>query len=35
MQERSVSKEEFLDRAETLKERIATLGGADLSLIHI
>ena len=35
MHERSVSKEEFLDRAETLKERIATLGGTDIDIVAV
>lgn len=35
MQERPVSKEEFLDRAETLRERIATLGGTDIDIVAV
>tara|TARA_Y100001970_G_scaffold294249_1_gene449134 strand:- start:6 stop:674 length:669 start_codon:yes stop_codon:yes gene_type:complete len=35
MEQRSVSKEHFLDRAGTLKERIATLGGNGVDIVAV
>lgn len=35
MGEAPISKEEFLDRAEVLRERIATLGGKDIDIVAV
>ena len=35
MEQRSVSKEHFLDRAGTLKERIGTLGGNGVDIVAV
>ena len=35
MGEAPISKEEFLDRAEALRERIATLGGKDIDIVAV